>query len=709
MHVKMKRSLKYLPLSFNEDDMTVECVYASETPYDRGEFIEVLSITTDAIDTTRLDSKAVPLIWNHEWNEPRIVGRIVDHRIEAGQAVAVIQLSRSSYSQGTVQDIKDGVIKNVSVGYDVLDYEDEAGQNGGKVIRRVRRWMPFEISIVGIPADHTAQFRSADMTKSNNKQSNKRADDVTEVTETPATDLVASIENAQVKIDEAIATLLDLLSPEAEAEVEVDEAVTEEVRSRAIKIQGIATRALSASASQDEVDDAVQFAIDELQKVRDSLSVDDEDEDEDEDEAATVSGETAAERSRVASVTYLCRSFRVSDDDTMKMIKNGTSVEGARKMIKDKKVARSAGALRSSGAEVITDRAETKKRGLAAALYSRLSGKPVEDVGREFRGLSLREMAREVIGPSSRSMNDERMFHTLTRSFGAHTSSDLGFTSALGDAINLRLRDAYGRRENRWEPIVSRTTVSNFMPQNIIGSGTFPSLKRIPEHAEIEFGTAVGDSGTFQIGKYGSAIAFTFEAFINDNLRYIERMIRETGQAVYAFEDSLIFNALTDNAVRSDGVATFAAARGNLIGEALDVQGLSVAQTALLTQTDYNGEPMSLQGSVLIVGPQLSLAAQRLITPVVATEISGVNPFSSVLQNVIVDPRISGDDWYLTSGQDADTVELAYLDGHEGIQVEEQWDPRISATAYYAKAYAGAALTGWRGFVKSTGANEVEG
>ena len=54
---------------------------------------------------------------------------------------------------------------------------------------------------------------------------------------------------------------------------------------------------------------------------------------------------------------------------------------------------------------------------------------------------------------------------------------------------------------------------------------------------------------------------------------------------------------------------------GHVIAEALDMQGLAVAQAALRLQKDVDGQPMNYKGDTLIVGPENEMAARRLATP----------------------------------------------------------------------------------------------
>lgn len=721
---KMKRQISMNTTSFNEKDMTVELVYSAGALVDRGDYREDLIVSEDAIDDTRLSQGSVNLIWNHDWEQPKVVGRIVDYSVENGEAVAVAKLSSSQYSAGTLQDIKDGVLKTVSVGYEIIDSEMiDKPDDGGKPILKVLRWMPFEISLVGIPADPKAQIRSLDGVKKNKElvdksrneslnaqkkgrlrmsEENKdeKRDVVTDAVLEKADTASDKIQSAIDKIEDAFEVLEELFD-EADDADEVDV----EVRKKAERIVRMSKRALDAETADKQINEIVADALDALEALKADLE-------DSADELETVKDEkltdaAIAERARAVEITSLCKRHGIPDVKMNKMIKDGVSVKGARDMVKIYK----AGNVETrsvSNARIVRDEAETRQKALTEALYSRMSNKPVTGAAREYRNLSFIEIARIQAGAEGRAMNTSQLYKGLTRSFGPHTSYDMGFNSALQGAIELRIKDQYKTADRVWEPLVNRTTVRDFRPNQVISNANFPRLKKIPEGAEIEFGTAVGENGTFVIAKHGRGIAFTFEAFVNDNIRYIDAIINSYARSLNRLEDDLVFSELADDKLLGDGKPVFDASRGNIISQALDVTGLAAAQLALRKQVDVDGTPLNLSGNTLIVGPNNEMPANRLITPIVATDANGVNPFTRMLQNVIVDNRIKGDDWYLTAGKDGDLIEIAYLDGYDGVNVEEEWDPKISATAYYAKTYVGANITGWRGFVKSVGADGVD-
>ncbi|WP_100551080.1 phage major capsid protein [Caedibacter taeniospiralis] len=131
------------------DKRTVELSFSSNTPYQRWQDAnEVLEHHAGAIDLTRLNNKGALLI-NHDWN--RQIGVVEHAYIDGDKARAVVKFSKRQEAQDFFQDVQDGIIANVSVGYKV----DEAEPDATNKAVRVTHWQPFEISLVSVPADVT--------------------------------------------------------------------------------------------------------------------------------------------------------------------------------------------------------------------------------------------------------------------------------------------------------------------------------------------------------------------------------------------------------------------------------------------------------------------------------------------------------------------------------------------------------------------------
>ncbi len=157
--------------SYNEAENTVEVVFATDTPVMRttwdGTYYEVLSIEASAMRMERINAGA-PVLANHYNSIGYQLGKVERAWIENGQAKAMLRFSKREDVQGIIQDIKDGIITNVSVGYRVYEYEEKAAPTAAPSgVRKettptyiARDWEPYEISMVAMPADYKAGVRS---------------------------------------------------------------------------------------------------------------------------------------------------------------------------------------------------------------------------------------------------------------------------------------------------------------------------------------------------------------------------------------------------------------------------------------------------------------------------------------------------------------------------------------------------------------------
>jgi len=130
----------------SEDERSIEFPFSSEYPVARYFGNEVLSHTREAVDLARLND-AAPLLFNHDPN--RVIGVVERAWIDGGskRGYARVKFSRNAFAQEVLADVRDGVMRNVSVGYQITDME----QRGEDFV--ATRWSPYEISVVSIPAD----------------------------------------------------------------------------------------------------------------------------------------------------------------------------------------------------------------------------------------------------------------------------------------------------------------------------------------------------------------------------------------------------------------------------------------------------------------------------------------------------------------------------------------------------------------------------
>lgn len=153
-------------VSYNADDNTIEVCFATQTPvrswdWDNWQaFNEVLVVTSEAMRKQRFEQGA-PFLKDHRNSTDSVLGTTESVRIENNKAFARIRLSKNPIHAGVITDIKDGIIRNVSVGYKVYRYEKmPQSENDQLPTYRAVDWEPHEVSAVGVPADANAQVRN---------------------------------------------------------------------------------------------------------------------------------------------------------------------------------------------------------------------------------------------------------------------------------------------------------------------------------------------------------------------------------------------------------------------------------------------------------------------------------------------------------------------------------------------------------------------
>lgn len=132
--------------------------FSSEEPYQRFWGTEILDHGSGAVDLVRLNDMGI-LLFNH--NRDKVVGKVHRAWVENFRGCAEIEFDADEESEVIYQKVKSGTLKGVSVGY-ITDVWEEVAAGKASTDGRflgpcdvARKWMPYEISIVSIPADFT--------------------------------------------------------------------------------------------------------------------------------------------------------------------------------------------------------------------------------------------------------------------------------------------------------------------------------------------------------------------------------------------------------------------------------------------------------------------------------------------------------------------------------------------------------------------------
>lgn len=249
------------PESVDVEKRTAEVVWTTGARVQRsgfdGPYLEELSMSSESIRMDRLNNGA-PLLNSHSAaNLSDIVGVVERAYIdEEKKGRATVRFSNRDDVTPIFNDVRDGIIRSVSVGYKVWD--SERSEEDGKTVLRATDWEPHELSLVPIPADAQAQVRSEISPKLNDNPKNK------ETAMDEIRDLDATVdETRKIEVETPVA---QDTSTEIQAALATERRRVAEIR-RTVRAAGL-DASVSEKLEQEgsTVEETRKFVIDEWAK-----------------------------------------------------------------------------------------------------------------------------------------------------------------------------------------------------------------------------------------------------------------------------------------------------------------------------------------------------------------------------------------------------------------------------------------------------------
>lgn len=687
------RAASVTPSSLDRENRTVDIVWTTGATVqrvrwegwdERVEYDEELVVSGNAVRLERLNAGGPFLDSHRSWGLDSVLGSVVPGsvRIEGGKGHATIQLTGAEDASGVVQRILEGTVRNVSVGYRVHEYEITR-KEGEREHWRAVDWEPMEISAVAIPADAGAQTRSAE----------GRPGMLNTCVLVRAQDNSADADHRK-----------EAVMPKNQNGADDNEVRTGAKGETPKSAQTTETPSTTETREQPKG----QSPAPEAQETRGD------------DGLTAAQRAIAEERTRSATITRLCRRHGLDAEFEADLIERGVSVDKAREDILDKVA--DADPLQGRSFEPAPARARgesEQERGYGEAMTSALmhrynpSAHELADGAREFRGLSLLEMARSALerrGENTRGMSKMELAGAVfqQRAAGYHSTSD--FPSILANVANKTLRSAYESTPRTFGAWARRATITDFKPVQRTQLGGAPDLTKVLESGEFQYGTMGEAKEVYALATYGRIIGITRQTLINDDLDAFTRIPTAFGASAADLESDIVYEILMQNPNMADGTALFHADHGNLgTAAVIDEASLSAAYRKYAEQTGLEGRKISILPAHIIVPPgQRALEARKQIASTTPANTQDVNVFSNRL-NVIEEPRLiptSGQDpWFLSADPSRiDTVEYAYLDGQEGVYTETRTGFEVDGMEIKARHDFAAKAIDHRGLFKNAGA-----
>ena len=238
MNKNITRELQIEQIDASSEFLTFSI--CSDTPYRRydldiGEYDEILKITEDSIDWTRLKTGACAFLKDHNPNEQ--IGVIKKAWIEGNKLKCAVEFSSNPDLQYIIEDIKKGIRTNTSIGYQINSYHWENNNEVKTMI--VDNFMIYEASLVSIPADETVGYnRSLEIKDTDMKKSKKEIEEEKITSEETTENEEKSVKEAEVvetEKDEAMVETIQDTGEEKAAEEATEE--TEEETAEVVETE----------------------------------------------------------------------------------------------------------------------------------------------------------------------------------------------------------------------------------------------------------------------------------------------------------------------------------------------------------------------------------------------------------------------------------------------------------------------------------------
>jgi len=682
----------------------VEVVFATETPCFRWgwteDYNEVLVCEKGAIRMDRVNN-GLPVLDAHDnssiFNQ---IGRTTDVRFEKNQAIAKIVFSQREELKGLLQDIRDGIVKDISVGYRVFKYEREENGIDKLPTYRATEWEPYEITFVPVQADVNCVVRNGD---------GKNEVEIVEKVKEAAEKYLEKVKRFAAKNKEIEKQIINAKSrkmitvkcPTCGHEWESAEAENYTCPECGAEFQPLAAgddaaEAAGGSATEEGITTPVEEEVRNLStgtvaQIR-----------------ATAS---AQERNRLNAILVSTRAARLPDSYAIELYNSKRSLNDCRHDIIVKAAGTNPPPVNGGHrADVGNDAIDKKRNAAQNAILSRaIPGTFKLENGNYFRGMTLIEIAKELFVERGINVRGKSKGEIADMVFKqrAHSTSD--FPILFEDALNKTLRADYTFAPEYWEQIARQTSVSDFRAKNFYQVETSNGMHETPEGGEIKYTTMKEAKQTIRVKKYTEGIMFTREAFINDDLNALaiipSRFIKDWNE----MRGDLVWGLIIDNVVMDDGKALFSTEHKNLLSGATSVlseAGLTASLLAFRKQVALGGERrIRVQPKTIIVPAELEITAKKLLTAITASTTSEVNVFSSAY-GIVVEPRlVNATAWYLIADpNEIEGLYYAYLDGNDGLRVNSKDDFDTDTMKYAVRGEFGVAAIDYRGLVKMVGA-----
>lgn len=600
----------FLPESIDEEARTVRVQYTTgarvyRAKYWEEDYYEELSTEKGHVRLERMKGGAAPVLNSHRsWDLKDVLGRIID----ADETHCTMRFSERDDVKGIWQDIRTGILGNVSVGYFVHRYADVTPDGDKTKVLRAIDWEPFEVSVVPVGADAGAGIRSQQT-------------------------------NHCTIVDERAANIDKGQNMDKDLKDQKDTRGADPANPAPAATPAPAPAATPPAADTRSAQEVAQAAV-------------------------------AAERTRSAEIRSLVASVGLASEVADGLVNDGSTIEQARKLVLDKLATADESTEVRSHVRITKDERDTQRAAMENYLEHRANPSAVQltDAARQFRGMTLLEMVREYHGHrETRGMTKMeiagRAFHS-TSDFGSLLANVASKSLRKGYGDTKRTFTPFTRQVTLPDfKTISRVALSNGPSMKQVVEGAEYEYGTFGDGAEtyrlFTYGRIVAITREAIVNDDLDGFTRVPQKMAAASARLENRMVYDilTGNPVMA-DGTALFHAnhgnLTAAVLGVDGLGTVRA----LMRVQKDPSGEDVL--------NYEGKYLIVPAALELKAAQL----KAQITAAKASDTNPFASSLEVIVEPYLDATSTTNYFVSADPNEADTIEYAYLDGQTGPYME---------------------------------------
>jgi hypothetical protein len=647
----------FAPPSANDDARTIDAVWYTGAKVPRfdwrtgEEYDLILDMKGCRMD--RLNNGGPVLDSHSAYGVESQLGVVRKAWAKKSTGMATIQFSKRDAVTAIWNDVKGGIIQNLSPGMWIYKKVDTTPKGQERREFTATDWEPFEISLVSVAADAATNYLSAAGTP-------------------PAPTSVVEAQRASAHTKEK--PDMETTTQDPGVEARQNEVALAAARDEAVKAERLRASTIRAIATGP-------FKVEEIFL------------------AALIDEGVSVDTARERIMTKLDAEYR--KNPTLPI--NPPATFGGKDEVDKRREGMEAALLLRGNPRAPRELVE-KGREFAGLTLVDMARECLNAAGVKTRGMDRHEIARVAL----QGRNGASEYFD-----GAMTTSD--FPNILANVANKTLRQAYEAAPRTFVPFCRQVTAADFKPVNRIQLSDIAALQKTSENGEF-VRIYLGDSKeSYALTTWGGIVPITRKVVLNDDLQALTRIPAGLGIAAATLESDTVWGVITANANMADGLPLFHATHKNLTAtNALAaVANITAARKAMRKQTAPKGTILNLIPKFLIIPAALEGVAVQITNPInlAATASSADVPAFVRAMVPIVEPRLDavatvGDtNWYTAADPSSiDTIEYCYLEGQQGVYIETRQGFEVDGVEIKARLDFAAAAIDFRGLQKNTAA-----